>query len=80
MLLCSVYVHLMRGNFDDKLKLPFRGDFHVQLLSWEEGTRVEGSKESAHTRVIPFDESAQECTTAVGRDRAELCKFKRSSI
>ena len=74
----SVYVHLMQGDFDDKLEWPFQGDVHVQLLSWEEGTRVEGSKESTHTRVIPFDESAQECTTAgriVGRDRAELCKF-----
>ena len=76
----SVYVHLMQGELDDKLKWPFQGDVHVQLLSWEEGG--EGSKEFAHTRVIPFDESAQEWTAAgrvVGGDKVEighgLCKF-----
>ena len=76
----SVYVHLMRGDFDDKLEWPFRGDVHVELLSWEEGG--EDAKESTHTRVIPFDESAQEWTAGgriVGGERAEtgrgLCKF-----
>ena len=43
----SVYVHLMRGEFDDKLEWPFRGDIHMQLLSWEEGE--EDVKGSAHT-------------------------------
>ena len=33
----------------------------MQLLSWEEG---EEDLKELHTRVIPFDESAQECTTA----------------
>ena len=54
----------------------------MQLLSWEEGTRGEGSKESVHIRVILFDESAQEWTAAsrvVGGARTEighdLCKF-----
>ena len=76
----SVYVHLMQGEFDDKLERPFQSNIHIELLSWEE--EGEGSKESAHTRVIPFDESEQECTAAgrvVGGDRAEigrgLCKF-----
>jgi TNF receptor-associated factor 4 len=78
----SVYVHLMRGEFDNKLEWPFWGNVHVQLQSWEE----EGGKDSkeSHTRVIPFDESAQvlECTASdrvVGGERAELgrglCKF-----
>ena len=76
----SVYVHLMQGNFDDKLEWPFRGVVHVQLLSWEGEEDVKGS---AHTRVIPFDESAQilKCTAAgrvVGGERPEigrgLCK------
>ena len=72
----SVYVHLMQGEFDSKLEWPFRGVVHIQLLSWEEG----GEKEP-HTRVIPFDESAQECTAGrvVRGERAELghglCKF-----
>ena len=76
----SVYVHLMRGEFDDKLEWPFQGDVHVQLLSWEEGE--ENLRGSTHAQVIPFDETAQECTAAgriVGGDRAEigrgLCKF-----
>jgi TNF receptor-associated factor 4 len=78
----SVYVHLMQGEFDDKIEWPFRGDVHVELLSWMEGGG-ENSKES-HTRVIPFDESAQvlEYTAAgrvVGGEMAEigrgLCKF-----
>ena len=74
----SVYVHLMRGEFDDKLEWPFQGEVHVQLLNWEEGG--ENLKES-YSRVIPFDESAQECTAGrvVGGERAEfgrgLCKF-----
>jgi TNF receptor-associated factor 4 len=78
----SVYVHLMQGEFDDKLDWPFRGDVCVQLLSWEE----EGGEnlKELHTRMISFDESAQvlECTAAsrvVGGERAEvgrgLCKF-----
>ena len=75
----SVYVHLMQGEFD-KLEWPFRGEVHVQLVSWEEGG--ENSKQS-HSRVIPFDESAQEYTAGrvIGREiqRAEfgrgLCKL-----
>ena len=34
----SVYVHLMRGGFDDQLKWPFQGDITVQLLN-QEGSR-----------------------------------------
>ena len=70
----AVYVHLMRGEFDDQLEWPFRGDVHVQLLNWE------GDKES-HTKMIPFDGTAQESTAGrvVGGERVEtgrgLCKF-----
>ena len=32
----GVTVHLMRGEFDDQLKWPFRGDVTVQLLNQEE--------------------------------------------
>ena len=66
----------MQGDFDEKLEWPFRGDVHIELLNWEEG----GEKDP-HVRVIPFDETAQECTAGrvVGGERAEfgrgLCKF-----
>ena len=39
----SVFVHLMRGEFDDKLKWPFRGEVTVQLLS-QEGRRGHSTK------------------------------------
>ena len=43
----SVSVHMMRGEFDDQLKWPFRGDVTVQLLNQEEdGCHV--------VKVIPF--------------------------
>ena len=29
----SVFVHLMRGEYDDQLKWPFRGDITIQLLN-----------------------------------------------
>ena len=29
----AVYVHLMQGEFDDKLEWFFQGDVHVQLLN-----------------------------------------------
>ena len=32
----GVTIHLMRGEFDDQLKWPFRGDITVQLLNQEE--------------------------------------------
>jgi TNF receptor-associated factor 4 len=32
----SVYVHLMRGEFDDQLKWPYRGEVTVKLVNQEE--------------------------------------------
>ena len=32
----SVFVHLMRGEYDDDLKFPFQGDITIQLLSQED--------------------------------------------
>ena len=44
----SVFVHLMRGGFDDCLKWPFQGDITIQLLNQE--------KHKDHvTEVITFD-------------------------
>jgi hypothetical protein len=32
----SVYVCLMKGEFDDQLKWPFQGDMHIKLVNQEE--------------------------------------------
>ena len=33
----SVYIHLMKGEFDDQLKWPFRGEVTVKLLNQKQG-------------------------------------------
>ena len=45
----SVYVHLMRGEHDDQLKWPFRGDITIQLLNQR---RDRGHREPT----LPFDD------------------------
>ena len=47
----SVYVFLMRGEFDDYLKWPFRGDITIQLLNHLE------DKEH-HSMTLPFTDTA----------------------
>ena len=44
----SVFVHLMRGVFDDTLQWPFRGDISVQLLNQR------GGEGEHHERTISF--------------------------
>ena len=34
----SVFVHLMRGQFDDQLKWPFRGNVTINMMNQEEDT------------------------------------------
>ena len=61
----AVLVHLMRGEYDDQLKWPFRGDIMIQLLNQR---RDEGHLErSAH-----FDDRTSDITAGrvVGRQRA----------
>ena len=43
----SVFICLMQGEFDDRLKWPFRGDITIQLLNQE-------GKEGHRTRIISF--------------------------
>ena len=35
----SIFVHLMKGENDDKLTFPFRGDILVQIVNWRENKR-----------------------------------------
>ena len=55
----SVFVCLMQGEFDDKLKWPFRGSITVKLVNLE--------KDKDHVvKTIPFTSSiAQECCERV---------------
>ena len=34
----SVFVHLMRGQFDNQLKWPFRGNVTINMMNQEEDT------------------------------------------
>ena len=40
----SVFVHFVKGEFDDLLKWPFRGAIHIQVLD-----QIDGSKNISHT-------------------------------
>ena len=64
----STYVTLMRGEFDNKLKWPFRGSLKIELLNQDNGNE--------HSITIPFDSEAsgnrvkegEEFTLMVGWD------------
>ena len=51
----GVTVHLMRGEFDDQLKWPFRGDITVQLVDQEE--------DKDHIKVVPFNDLTSDKNT-----------------
>ena len=67
----SVYVHTMRGEFDEQLKWPFRRDITVQMLNWEE----------PYARTISFDDTTVDFTASrvMYGERAEIgqgfCRF-----
>ena len=75
----SVFVHLMRGEFDDDLKWPFRRDIAVQLLN----QLGEGED---HVRVISFAERKPDDSAGrvIAGDRGEsgwgIPKFVSHSI
>ena len=47
----SVYVYLMKGANDSRLKWPFTGDISIHLLNWRE--------DDGHVKdIIPFDDNA----------------------
>ena len=55
----SVYVCLMRGEFDDSLKWPFRGAISYLLLN-----QVNGKDRKTHT--LPYDDkTSNDCCTRV---------------
>ena len=61
----SVFVNLMRGEYDDQLKWPFRGDITIQLLNQ--------SRDKGHwEETLPFDDRAGDevAGRVVGRERA----------
>ena len=61
----SVFVHLMRGEYDDQLKWPFRGDITIQLLNQ---SRDEGHCEMT---VHYYDRADDDVAgRVVGRERA----------
>ena len=62
----SVFVCLMRGEYDDQLKWPFRGNITIQLLNQ---SRDEGHRE----KTVFFDDRADDGTAGrvVGKERAK---------
>ena len=44
----SVYAALMRGEYDNELEWPFKGDIRVELLNWKED-------KNHHSSTIPFN-------------------------
>ena len=71
----SVFVHLMRGEFDDHLKWPFRGDISIQLHDGQQ------REKKPYTRKIPFNDGTRDSTAGrvLSGDLAEngrgFCKF-----
>ena len=61
----SVFVFLNRGEYDDQLKWPFRGDITIQLLNQ---SRDEGHREET----VPFDDRVGDDVAGrvVGEERA----------
>ena len=61
----SVFVHLMQGEYDDKLKWPYRGDITIQLLN-------QSSDEGHREVTVPFDDTVGGAAAGrvVGRERA----------
>ena len=47
----SVFVHLMRGEYDSKLMWPFRGDITIQLVNHNNDQYLE-------ERTVPYNDGA----------------------
>ena len=60
----SVFVGLMKGEYDDQLEWPFRGKFTIQLLSQNED-------ENHYTLTVTFDTDTPDeyCNRVVDRER-----------
>lgn len=53
----SVFAYLMRGEFDNHVKLPFRGHVTVSLLNW-----LEVNKHTTRTITFTNNKSTSEAT------------------
>ena len=49
--LMHVYVHLMRGEYDSRLVWPFRGDFTIQLVNYN-------NDQDHYEQTVHFNDSA----------------------
>ena len=47
----SVYVYLMRGEYDSRLVWPFRGDITIQLVN-------HNNDQDHHEKIVPFSDAA----------------------
>ena len=72
----GVYVHLMRGEFDNSLKWPFRGDIVVQLLNQQQNKR-HFEKTIRFTDTTPDDNAGRvtDCVMNVGRGRSPFISY-----
>ncbi len=61
----SVYVHFMRGEFDDSLKWPFRGVISYQLLD-----QVDGEDHKTKTNTYDDKVSDKHCTRVTEGERS----------
>ena len=58
----SAYICLMRGEFDDQLKWPFRGDITFEILNQE-------NHGDPCSKVLPFDDTAgKSCARVIGKE------------
>ena len=69
----STFVHLMRGEFDDNLHWPFRGDITLQLIS----CRVDEEHVKA---TIHFDDSVHDVVSRVTEGERALGGWGRSKF
>ena len=65
----SVYIFLNRGEYDDQLKWPFRGEVTIQLLN-------QSGNEGHWEETFYYDDSVSNAVAGrvVGRQRAPTCK------
>ena len=62
----SLYLNLMKGEYDQQLKWPFQGKFTIHLLS----QNAEDKKD--HMTTATFDDDSAFCNRVVDRERAEI--------
>ena len=63
----SVYVHLMRGEHDDWLVWPFRGNIIIKL--------VNQNSDQDHEGIVPFNDlAAKSSQRVIAKERAEYSR------